>query len=67
LNESRCFAESGLRIGTPSITSRGMREEHMAPIVEWIDRVLQVTDDTGSLPEPRQLMFGVAPRSSAGR
>jgi len=43
------FDPSGVRIGTPSITSRGMREEHMAPIAEWIDRVLGVADDQGKL------------------
>ena len=35
------FDPSGLRIGTPSITSRGMREKDMEPIAGWIDRVLQ--------------------------
>ncbi len=34
------FQTSGLRIGTPAITTRGLREEHMAPIVELIDRVI---------------------------
>jgi glycine hydroxymethyltransferase len=43
------FDPSGVRIGTPSITSRGMREEHMPPIAEWIDRVLGVADDLGQL------------------
>src|SRR6185295_13837649 len=43
------FDPSGLRIGTPSITSRGMREEHMVPIAEWIDRVLGSADDTKKL------------------
>ncbi|MBS1658699.1 MAG: serine hydroxymethyltransferase [Bacteroidetes bacterium] len=31
---------SGIRIGTPAITSRGLKEDHMKPIVEWIDRIL---------------------------
>jgi glycine hydroxymethyltransferase len=43
------FDPSGVRIGTPSITSRGMTEEHMAPIAEWIDRVLGVADDAEKL------------------
>jgi glycine hydroxymethyltransferase len=38
-----------LRIGTPSITSRGMREGDMAKIAEWIDRVLRVADDERAL------------------
>jgi glycine hydroxymethyltransferase len=43
------FDPSGLRIGTPSITSRGMREGDMAKIAEWIDRVLRVADDEPAL------------------
>ncbi len=43
------FDPSGLRIGTPSITSRGMREQHMEAIAEWIDRVLKVADDETEL------------------
>jgi glycine hydroxymethyltransferase len=43
------FDPSGLRIGTPSITSRGMTEKDMEPIAEWIDRVLRVADDQQKL------------------
>jgi len=34
------FQTSGLRIGTPAITTRGLKEEHMEPIVDLIDRVI---------------------------
>ena len=34
------FQTSGLRVGTPAITTRGLKEEHMAPIVDLIDEVL---------------------------
>jgi glycine hydroxymethyltransferase len=43
------FDPSGLRIGTPSITSRGMTEKDMEPIAVWIDRVLRVADDQPKL------------------
>jgi len=43
------FDPSGLRIGTPAITSRGMVEQDMEPIATWIDRVLQVHDDLDAL------------------
>jgi glycine hydroxymethyltransferase len=34
------FLTSGLRIGTPAITTRGMKEEHMGVIVDFIDEVI---------------------------
>jgi glycine hydroxymethyltransferase len=34
------FLTSGLRIGTPAITTRGLKEEHMGIIVDMIDEVI---------------------------
>ncbi len=34
------FQTSGLRVGTPAITTRGLKEEHMEPIVNLIDEVI---------------------------
>jgi glycine hydroxymethyltransferase len=34
------FLTSGLRVGTPAITTRGLREEHMGVIVDLIDEVI---------------------------
>jgi len=34
------FLTSGLRVGTPAITTRGLKEEHMGNIVDLIDEVL---------------------------
>jgi len=34
------FQTSGLRVGTPAITTRGLKEEHMSPIVELVDEVI---------------------------
>jgi glycine hydroxymethyltransferase len=34
------FLTSGLRIGTPAVTTRGLKEEHMGIIVELIDEVI---------------------------
>jgi glycine hydroxymethyltransferase len=34
------FLTSGLRVGTPAITTRGLREEHMDIIVDLIDEVI---------------------------
>ncbi|MGH4034294.1 serine hydroxymethyltransferase [Actinomycetota bacterium Odt1-20B] len=32
------FDPSGVRIGTPSLTSRGLTADHMPTVAEWIDR-----------------------------
>lgn len=34
------FQTSGIRVGTPAITTRGLKEEHIKPIVQMIDNVL---------------------------
>lgn len=34
------FVTSGMRIGTPAITTRGLTEEHMDVVVDFIDRVI---------------------------
>ena len=39
------FSTSGLRVGTPAVTTRGMKEEHMPKIVEFVDRVISNIDD----------------------
>ena len=39
------FVSSGLRIGTPALTTRGMREEEMHRIGEWMARVLSSPGD----------------------
>jgi len=34
------FDPSGVRIGTPAITTRGLREEHMPQIAAWMDEAI---------------------------
>jgi glycine hydroxymethyltransferase len=39
------FLTSGLRVGTPAITTRGLKEEHMGVIVDYIDEVISNIDN----------------------
>ncbi len=39
------FQTSGLRVGTPAITTRGLKEQDMEPIVNLIDRVIMAIND----------------------
>ena len=43
------FVTSGLRIGTPALTSRGMKEAEMARVAGWIDQILQAPSDQALL------------------
>lgn len=39
------FSPSGIRLGTPAVTSRGMDEAAMRQIAAWIDEVISNVDD----------------------
>ena len=39
-DQRKPFDPSGLRIGTPAITTRGLREEHMVSIAAWMDEAI---------------------------
>jgi glycine hydroxymethyltransferase len=43
------FVTSGLRIGTPSVTTQGMAEAEMSVIAELIARALRAVDDASAL------------------
>ena len=43
------FQTSGIRVGTPAITTRGLKEDQMETIVELIDRVLSDIDNESNI------------------
>jgi glycine hydroxymethyltransferase len=44
-DDKSAFVTSGIRVGVPAITTRGMKEEHMQFVVDAIERVLMNADD----------------------
>ena len=43
------FVTSGIRIGTPAITTRGLKEEDMVKVAEFIERGVALRDDEAAL------------------
>jgi glycine hydroxymethyltransferase len=43
------FRPSGIRLGTPAMTTRGLKEEHMPQIAEWMKRAIDFRDDAQEL------------------
>ena len=48
------FQTSGIRVGTPAITTRGVKEDMMGEIVELIDRVLSEPENTSVITAVRE-------------
>ena len=44
-DDKSAFVTSGIRVGTPAVTTRGLKEEHMHFVVNALDNVLMNADD----------------------
>lgn len=53
-DDKSAFVTSGIRIGVPAITTRGMKEGHMGFVVDVIDRVLMNADDENIIAQVRK-------------
>jgi glycine hydroxymethyltransferase len=51
---------SGIRIGTPALTTRGMKESEMRQVGRWISEVLHNQTDSGVLNKVRKQVLGLA-------
>ena len=47
------FVTSGIRVGVPAITTRGLKEEHMQIVVDMVDKVLMNIDNENVITEVR--------------
>ncbi len=47
------FVTSGIRVGVPAVTTRGMLEAHMETVVGFIDKVLLNADDEKIISETK--------------
>jgi glycine hydroxymethyltransferase len=48
------FKPSGVRLGTPAITTRGLKEEHMERIAEWMKQAIDAREDETKLAKIRE-------------
>jgi glycine hydroxymethyltransferase len=43
------FRPSGIRLGTPAITTRGLKEDHMGQLAEWMLKAIKARNDEAKL------------------
>ena len=48
------FVTSGIRLGTPALTTRGLKEDHMKMVAGWIFRALKNHEDENTINQVRE-------------
>jgi glycine hydroxymethyltransferase len=48
------FRPSGIRVGSAALTTRGLKEEHMARIADWMKQAIDAREDESKLSELRE-------------
>jgi glycine hydroxymethyltransferase len=43
------FKPSGIRLGTPAVTTRGLKEEHMVQLADWMKQAIDAREDETTL------------------
>ena len=51
------FITSGIRIGTPAVTTRGMKEKEMVIIAEAVDKIIRNINDIDKIKEVKRTML----------
>lgn len=54
------FSPSGIRMGTPALTTRGLKEPEMEQVAEWIDRAITARGRDETLATIKQEIFAFA-------
>jgi glycine hydroxymethyltransferase len=57
-DDKSAFVTSGIRVGVPAITTRGMKEEHMPQVVQWMDELLLDADNEALITKIRKEVNG---------
>ncbi len=53
------FVTSGLRIGTPAVTTRGLRESHVAELSGWMCDILEELDNDSRIAKVREQVLAL--------
>lgn len=48
------FVTSGIRLGTPAVTTRGMKEKDMAQIATWIEKIITAVENESVIHQVKQ-------------